>query len=108
MADDHPVIPEHASLSELQAYAKATFAYRKFDAGVKDEYLLMIEEAGELAKALRKHNGIKMASDAPDQSVAHEAADVLWALMTICNLVGIDLEQAFREKEEKNKQRVWQ
>lgn len=107
MADKHPVIPERATLPDLQAYAKATFAHRGFDATVKDEFLMLVEETGELAKALRKHNGIKMASDAPDQSVAHEAADVLWALMTICNLMGIDLEQAFREKEEKNKQRVW-
>ena len=107
MADEHPVIPENASLAQIQAYAKATFAYRGFDAGVKDEFLMLVEESGELAKALRKHNGVKMASDAPDQNIAHEAADVLWALMTICNLVGIDLEQAFRDKEEKNKLRVW-
>jgi NTP pyrophosphatase (non-canonical NTP hydrolase) len=107
MSKKHPIIPEQASLSDLQKYEKVTFAYRGFDADVKDEFLMLVEEAGELAKALRKHNGVKMASDAPDQNVAHEVADVLWALMTICNLVGIDLEQAFRDKEEKNKQRVW-
>lgn len=37
----------------------------------------------------------------------HEVADVLMNLHVICNKFGIDLEQAFRAKEEVNKARTW-
>jgi NTP pyrophosphatase (non-canonical NTP hydrolase) len=68
---------------------------------------MLVEEVGELAKALRRHAGHKMDVAAPDINVRHEAADVLWMLVATCNKLGIDLEEALREKEEKNKQRVW-
>jgi len=39
--------------------------------------------------------------------MAEEAADVLIILLGICNMLDIDLEKAFREKEEINKKRLW-
>ena len=38
----------------------------------------------------------------------HEAADVFIYLLDICNHFGIDLEKAFRDKEEINKKRTWE
>ena len=40
-------------------------------------------------------------------NVAEELADVFIYICSLANMHGIDLEQAFRKKEEKNKQRVW-
>ena len=68
---------------------------------------MLIEEVGELAKAVRKAVGGKMDVSKPDPNAGEEAADVLWMLMCICNSLGIDLETAFRAKQEKNKLRTW-
>jgi NTP pyrophosphatase (non-canonical NTP hydrolase) len=43
----------------------------------------------------------------PDAHADEEAADVLWMLLTVCNGLGIDLEAAFRAKDEHNKTRTW-
>jgi NTP pyrophosphatase (non-canonical NTP hydrolase) len=69
---------------------------------------MLTEEVGELAKALRKQAGVKVASDSKLTDVKEEAVDVFWMLICICNLLGIDLELALRAKEAKNKTRSWQ
>lgn len=69
--------------------------------------MLLLEESGEFAKAVRKHAGLKAAPDTETKEVAEEAADVLIILLGLCNMLGIDLEQAFRDKEERNKKRTW-
>ena len=40
-------------------------------------------------------------------SVEEELADILIVLSAVANRYGIDLESAFRRKEEVNKKRVW-
>lgn len=40
-------------------------------------------------------------------NVAEELADVFIYVCSLANMHGVDLEQAFRNKEEKNKQRTW-
>lgn len=39
--------------------------------------------------------------------LGEEAADTLIMLMSVINRAGIDLEEAFRRKEERNESRVW-
>jgi NTP pyrophosphatase (non-canonical NTP hydrolase) len=65
------------------------------------------EELGEFARAARKYTGGKFAADTHTAEVDEEAADVFILLLGLCNLLGIDLEQAFRAKEAKNKKREW-
>ena len=96
------------TLADLQDYVRHMVAERGFTDDVQQKFMLLIEEVGEFAKASRKHAGMGYATDAPDQDVAAEAADVLIVLLALCNLLGIDLEAAFRAKEAKNKQRVWE
>ena len=49
------------SLKELQAYIGAVIKQRGFDnESPRDIVLLMVEEVGELAKALRKFIGLKI------------------------------------------------
>lgn len=95
------------TLADFQRYVDDMTAERGFNDTVQMKFMLLIEEVGELAKASRKPAGMNYASDARDQDVAGEAADVFIVFLHLCNLLGIDLEQAFRTKEEKNKQRVW-
>ena len=67
----------------------------------------LMEESGELAKAIRKAEKLRVDEKSESFAVAEEAADVFIFLLKICNQYGIDLEQAFRDKEEINKKREW-
>jgi NTP pyrophosphatase (non-canonical NTP hydrolase) len=99
------------TLSDLQQYVRDMMRERSFSSDreyLAKLFMLLVEEVGEFAKATRKSAGMKMATDSKqEQSAAAEAADVLIVLLGLCNMLDIDLEQAFRDKEEKNKQRTW-
>jgi NTP pyrophosphatase (non-canonical NTP hydrolase) len=73
---------------------------------------LMGEEVGELFKAVRKYNklydeGQSTPTEKAQAHVGEELVDVLNYLMAIANRVGVDLEQAFREKNARNQTRTW-
>ena len=105
----HPVLKPNPTLADIQAYIALALRYRKLDdSSLQDEFILLVEEMGEFAKALRQHTGHKMGAEAPAQNLAHEAADVLWMLLATCNKLGIDLESALRQKDQHNKTRTWQ
>lgn len=100
-------LKDNPTLADFQQYIREMTIERGFNDTVEQKFVLLIEEVGELAKASRKHTGMGYANDARDQDVNAEAADVFIVFLHLCNLLDIDLEQAFRDKEEKNKQRVW-
>lgn len=95
-------------MADIQAYIKATVKHRGFDKqSVQDNFIMLTEEVGELAKALRPLRGIGIADDSQTVEIEHEVADVLWMLVCVCNQLDIDLETALRSKEQKNMQRTW-
>lgn len=95
------------TLADYQQYVREMVVERDFKDDVRNKFMMLIEEVGEFAKASRKSAGMKLASDVSKQDAAAEAADVFIVLLGLCNLLDIDLEQAFREKEEHNKTRTW-
>jgi NTP pyrophosphatase (non-canonical NTP hydrolase) len=104
------VLGQNPTLADLQQYVRDLVKERHFDeadAALPHKFMMLFEEVGEFAKASRKAAGMKLAGDAEKQNAAHEAADVLIVLLGLCNMLGIDLEAALREKEEINKRRVW-
>jgi len=81
---------------------------RGFDKETTPEiFMLFLEECGEMAKAARKTQNIKTDRKSKLFDLAEEVADVFIYLLNICNQFDIDLEQAFRKKEEINKKRAW-
>lgn len=101
-------LKSNPTLQDLQKYVAAMVKERGFEKDtIEQRFMLLLEESGEFAKAARSHAGMKFADDTKTKELAHEAGDVLIVLLGLCNLLGIDLEQAFREKEEINKQRTW-
>lgn len=77
----------------------------------KDDYaqfLLFMEEIGELAKEIRKSKKL-MVEEAKSQDVdlSGEFADVLGYLLDLAIRFDIDLETAYRDKTAKNLQRMW-
>ncbi len=72
---------------------------------VSEVFTLLVEEVGELAKAIRKTNGQKVHLDSKTHEVGEELADVFWLVIDLCNRLGINLADAFDAKEAKNQKR---
>ena len=97
------------TLKDFQNYVLQMKQERGFNTTDKFyECCLLAEECGEVISAVRKNskNG-SIGSGSVAGNVAEELADVFIYLCSIANMHDIDLEQAFREKEEKNKKRTW-
>jgi len=108
MAESKLFLKENPTLRDFQNYIGEMVKERGFDKETIPEiFMLFLEECGEMAKAARKTQNIYVASDSKDYHLDHEIADVFVYLLDICNHFKIDLEKAFREKEEINKKRVW-
>ena len=78
-------MPEPLRLAELQSTLRATYLERDAARGSDATFRWLVEEVGELARALRNR-------DRP--GLVHEFGDVLAWLGSLANLEGIDLEEA--------------
>lgn len=96
------------TLRDFQEYVKKLEDERGFtQQNAIEKCLLLGEEIGELFKAVRKTVRLKTDVKANVGSIDEELADIMIYLCAIANRFDIDLEQAFRKKEEHNKQRTW-
>jgi NTP pyrophosphatase (non-canonical NTP hydrolase) len=103
------LLRDNPTLSDYQEYVSCMVKERGFDKETIPEiFMLFLEECGEMAKAARKTQDIKSDSNSKDHHLDHEIADVFIYLLDICNQYDIDLERAFRDKEEINKRRHWE
>ena len=98
------------TLSDFQRYVMEMKQERGFNTTDKFyECCLLAEECGELISAVRKNNKKgSVGSGSQIGNVAEELADVFIYICSLANMHGIDLEQAFRNKEEINKTRTWE
>lgn len=103
-------LKENPTLPELQRYMAEVCQERGWTKDPPAEkFVLFIEEVGELAKAMRNAGGLYREQVKPrDNNLEEEFADVLSYLLDLANVFQIDLEQAFRAKEEVNRLRVWE
>jgi NTP pyrophosphatase (non-canonical NTP hydrolase) len=102
-------LKENPTLKDFQDYVLKMKQERGFNTADKFyECCLLAEECGEVISAIKKNskNG-SIGSGSVAGNVAEELADVFIYICSLANMHDIDLEQAFREKEEKNKQRSW-
>lgn len=100
---------QNLTIPEYQELIKKLVVERGFEKEtVPEVFTLLVEEMGELAKAIRKKNGQKIDLSRRQHDVEEEAADVFWLLLDVCNRLDIDLAKAFAEKEAKNASRTWE
>lgn len=103
-----PVLKEKPSLQDFQRYVTELEKERGFhEDPTMHKCLLLGEEIGELFKAIRKQENLKLDANSKVGQVSEELADILIYLFSIANRYNIDLEEAFRKKEEINHQRNW-
>lgn len=69
--------------------------------------VMLMEEVGELAKAIRKDSGLKFTDTTEQKEIKEELADVQIILLGLASLLKIDMVDAVREKEQKNRRRIW-
>lgn len=102
---------DNNSVQETQKYIKEVIKLRGFyDQNIEKTMLLLTEEIGELAKAIRKESTTMSIDKNKIQNydtVESEVADVFIVLNTICNKLNIDLFSAVKEKEKQNINRKW-
>ena len=105
------LLKEEKNIDKIQEYIKRVIEIRGFaNQRIQDKMLLLLEETGELAKAIRKtlpeasidYNKIENYT-----SIEEEIADVFIVLVSICNRLDINLYKAFENKEKKNVERKW-
>lgn len=99
------------SLEQVQEYINNVIALRGFaDQNIEKTMLLLTEEIGELAKAIRKDK-TNMTIDKTKiknyDTVESEFADVFIVLCSICSRLDIDLFSAIKDKEKENIERTW-
>lgn len=102
-------LKNNPTLQDLQNYVLQMKKERGFNTTDKFyECCLFAEECGEVISAIRKNSKSgSIGSGSKAGNVAEELADVFIYLCSLANMHDIDLEQAFRDKEDKNKQRTW-
>ena len=104
-------LKQSSTLSDIQTYIKKVLKLRGFEGQTaKDKILLLVEEVGELAKAVRKNSS--GASVDPEKiqnydSVESEIADVLIVLISVANILNVDVFKSLKEKEQININRKW-
>lgn len=100
------------TLKEVQEYIKQVIKIRGFsNQNIENTMLLLLEEVGELAKAIRK-DATNMSVDKNKlghyDTIESEIADVFIVLTSICNKLDIDLFKAIKDKEQENIKRIWE
>jgi NTP pyrophosphatase (non-canonical NTP hydrolase) len=106
-------LPENAAMKEYQRYIhelEALHGWLKVD--LVHNCFLMGEEVGELFKAVRRYNklfdeGGTTPTEEARAELAEELVDVFNYLLAIANRTGVDLEEAFRQKNARNQTRTW-
>lgn len=104
-----PELPQDGTLDKLQAYVKEMARARGFSEETPAEiFILLLEEIGELAKAMRARLKLSMSSsDRSSKNIPLELADCLIYLLHLANQTGVNLFAAFRQKERLNATKKW-
>ena len=104
-----PNLKENPTLKDFQDYVKKLEVERGFSKEtILQKCLLLGEEIGELNKAVRKNlKLLKTDGNSEVKNISHELADIVIIICTIANRLDINLEEAFKEKEKVNKNRIW-
>jgi NTP pyrophosphatase (non-canonical NTP hydrolase) len=101
----HPAPPLPAVQPFQSYYARAAVRRGYQKESPQDTLLLMLEEFGEFARALRKRQKLRRDSKGRVGKEEHELADIFIYVVHMANVLGVDLGEAVLKKEQVNIQR---
>jgi NTP pyrophosphatase (non-canonical NTP hydrolase) len=100
--------PTPWTLDQLQSYVTAVEIRKGHICdNIKTKCLILMEELGELAKALRIFLKMRTHSLTAVHSLEDEFGDVLFLLIAIANRAGVNLTQALINKIEKDEEKIY-
>jgi len=100
---DHKLPTPSPSLSGFQNYYKRVASQRGYEKeNARDCLVLMVEEVGELARAIRRRESMVRHGPSDQLNEAQELADVFLYVVHMANILGMDLSSAVRGKEKIN------
>ncbi len=94
MDEPKPLDVETYTLADFQRLIDRMYSDKDRARGADGTFMWLMEEVGELAAELRRVGK----TGKPSARLAEEFADVLAWLVTIANVVGVDLQRAVWEK----------
>ena len=95
--------PPEPAIDVFQNYYRKVVSWRGYEnEGPKDCLLLMMEEIGELSRALRKEAKLKRHGKPITNRVAEELADVFIYVVHMANILKLNLGRIVRQKEMAN------
>lgn len=102
-------LPKDDSLKRLQKYIWQMNIDRGFNTEDPSKKLVMlVEEVGELAKAIRKIAGLKFTDTTRRTDIEEELADVQIVLLGLASMLEVEMFDAVIAKERKNRERTWE
>ena len=105
------LLNRQSTVDDVQEYIRKVITLRGFaNQRVQDKMLLLLEETGELAKAIRKtlpEASVDYSKIENYTNIEEEIADVFIVLTSICNELNINLYDAIINKEKNNVEREW-
>lgn len=101
---------KEGTLRHLQEYIAHKIRERGFeDETLHERMVLLTEEVGELARACRKVSGMNINTGKEiHNNAAEEVVDVINTALAVAIKLGLDVEQAFREKEKEVDARTYE
>ena len=101
-AQAHPETPAPALKAFQEYYRRAAMQRGYAKENAQDTLLLMVEEVGELARAIRKREKLVRHGSYKNSNEAHELADIFLYVVHMANVLGLDLGSVVKEKESIN------
>lgn len=102
---------ETNTLREVQKYIADMNEIRDFNnETIQERMLLLTEEIGELAKAIRKTSKnmyIDINKEYNYDTIESEIADCFYVLLSVADYLNIDVYQSLKDKEKENINRNW-
>lgn len=98
-----------ASLADYQEYVRKLKVERGFKDDKNKALILLMKDVGQLAAGIRKTWPSEAKSmNGEVEEIRKQVADVFIGLVDVANQYGINIEEAFRTREDYNKTRVWE
>ena len=112
---------EMCSLQDFQAFHQWLDEKNSFDQDIFFNMMLLSGEVGEVAQVLKKVHHMMTPERNEDgnaktlegalaeqrENIGQELADCLAYILKLANYTGVDLQEAYLQKMEKNLERIW-